>query len=43
MEIVIGIVGLLIGAVVAWYVTGHMANSRAMKIVIDAEKEAEVI
>ncbi len=43
MEIVIGIVGLLIGAVVAWYVTGLMANSRAKKIVSDAEKEAEVI
>ena len=43
MEIVIGIVGLLIGAVVAWYVTGQMANSRAKKIVSDAEKEAEVI
>jgi ribonuclease Y len=27
MEIVIGIIGLLIGAVVAWYVTGKMANS----------------
>jgi ribonuclease Y len=43
MEIVIGIVGLLIGAVVAWYVTGLMANSRAKKILSDAEKEAEVI
>ncbi len=43
MEIVIGIVGLLIGAVAAWYITGHMANSRAKKIVSDAEKEAEVI
>ena len=27
MGIVIGIIGLLIGAVVAWYVTGKMANS----------------
>jgi len=43
MEIVIGIVGLFIGAVAAWYITGHMANSRAKKIVSDAEKEAEVI
>lgn len=43
MEIVIGIVGLFIGAVAAWYITGHIANSRAKKIVSDAEKEAEVI
>ena len=43
MEIVIGIIGLLIGAVVAWYVTGKMANSRARNIMSDAEKDAEVI
>lgn len=43
MEIVIGIIGLLIGAVSAWYVTGKMANSRAQNILSDAEKDAEVI
>ncbi len=42
--IVIGIViGLLIGAVAAWYVTGKMANSRAQNILSDATKDAEVI
>lgn len=43
MEIVIGIVGVLLGALIAWYVTGKMANSRAQKIMSDAEKDAEVI
>lgn len=43
MEIVIGIIGLLAGAVVAWFLTGKMANSRAQKILSDAEKDAEVI
>lgn len=43
MEIVIGIIGLLIGAAIAWYLTGKTANSRAQKIVSDAEKDAEVI
>lgn len=43
MEIVIGVIGLLIGAVVAWYVTGKTANSRAQNILSDAEKDAEVI
>jgi ribonuclease Y len=43
MEIVIGIIGLIIGAAIAWYVTGKMANSRAQNILSDAEKDAEVI
>jgi ribonuclease Y len=43
MEIGLGIAGLLIGALVAWYLTGQMANSRAKKILSDAEKDAEVI
>ncbi len=43
MEIVIGVIGLLVGAVIAWYVTGKMANSRAQNILSDAEKDAEVI
>ena len=43
MEIVIGIIGLVIGAVVAWFLTGKMANSRAQNILKDAEKDAEVI
>ena len=43
MEIVIGIIGLAIGAVVAWFLTGKMANSRAQNILSDAEKDAEVI
>ena len=43
MEIVIGIIGLVIGAVVAWFMTGKMASSRARNILSDAEKDAEVI
>src|SRR5690554_356940 len=43
MEIVIGIIGLVIGAVVAWFLTGKMATSRARNILSDAEKDAEVI
>ena len=43
MNIVIGIIGLVIGAVIAWYFTGKTANSQAQKILSDAEKEAEVI
>ena len=43
MEIFIGIIGLLVGAVIAWYVTGKAANSRARNILSDAEKDAEVI
>ncbi|MGI6074064.1 MAG: ribonuclease Y [Fermentimonas sp.] len=43
MEILIGIIGLIIGAAIAWYVTGKLANSRAQKILSDAEKDAEVI
>ena len=43
MNIVIGIIGLIIGAFVSWYMTGKAANSRAQKIMSDAEKDAEVI
>lgn len=43
MEIVIGIIGLLVGAAIAWYITGKSANSRAQKVLSDAEKDAEVI
>jgi len=43
MEIVIGIIGLAIGAAVAWFLTGKMANSRARNILTEAEKDAEVI
>lgn len=44
MQIVISLViGLLVGAVIAWYVTGKMANSRAQNILSDAGKDAEVI
>jgi len=43
MEIVIGIIGLVIGVVIAWYLTGKTANSRAQKILGDAEKDADVI
>ncbi|HHT34609.1 MAG: ribonuclease Y [Proteiniphilum sp.] len=43
MEIVIGIIGLVIGAVIAWLLTGKMANSRAQSILSDAEKDAEVV
>ena len=43
MEIVIGIVGLLLGAAIMWYFAVRAANSRYTKIVSDAEKDAEVI
>src|SRR5690554_4923184 len=43
MGILIGIIGVLIGAIAAWYVTGNTANSRARNILSDAEKDAEVI
>jgi ribonuclease Y len=43
MEIVIGIIGLAIGAVIAWFLTGKMASSRAQNILSDAEKDADVI
>ena len=44
MNIVIGIIiGLVIGASVAWYLTGKTANSKAQRILCDAEKDAEVI
>lgn len=43
MEIVVGIIGIIVGAVVAWYLTGKAANSRARNILSDAEKDAEVI
>ena len=43
MEIVLGIVGLLIGAAIMWYFAVHSANSRYKTIVSDAEKDAEVI
>ncbi len=43
MGILIGIIGVLIGAIAAWYVTGKTANSRAKNILSDAEKDAEVI
>lgn len=43
MEIVIGIIGLSIGAIIAWFLTGKMASSRAQNILSDAEKDADVI
>ncbi len=43
MEIVIGIVGLLIGAAIMWYFAIRSATSRYKRIVSDAEKDAEVI
>ena len=43
MNIVIGIIGLVVGAIIAWYLTGKTANSRAQKILSDAEKDADVI
>lgn len=43
MNIFIGIIGLVAGALIAWYLTGKTANSRAQKILSDAEKDAEVI
>ena len=41
--IFIGLIGLLIGAVITWFAVGKMANSRAQKVLSDAEKDAEVI
>ena len=43
MEIIIGIICLVAGALIAWYLTGKRANSTAQKILCDAEKDAEVI
>lgn len=43
MEIVIGIVGLLVGAAVMWYFAVRSANSRYKQIVNDAVKDSEVI
>lgn len=43
MNIFIGIIGLVAGALIAWYLAGKTANSRAQKILSDAEKDAEVI
>lgn len=43
MEIIIGIVGLLIGAAITWYLARHSANSRYKRILNDAEKDAEVV
>jgi ribonuclease Y len=41
--ILIGIIGLLVGAVIAWFAIGKMAKSRANTMLSDAEKDAEVI
>ena len=43
MNIIIGIIGLLVGAAIAWILSGRVANSKAQKILSDAEKDAEVI
>ena len=43
LVIVIGIVGLLIGAAIMWYFAVQSANSRYKQIVSDAEKDSEVI
>ncbi len=44
MDILIGvIIGLLLGAAAAWYITGKMANSHAQKLLNDAQQDAEVI
>ncbi|MDR0333622.1 MAG: ribonuclease Y [Dysgonamonadaceae bacterium] len=43
MEILIGVIGLLVGAAIAWFLAGKVANSRAQKVLSDAEKDAEVI
>lgn len=43
MEIVLGIVGLIIGAAIMWYFAVHSANSRYKTIVSDAERDAEVM
>ena len=43
MNIIIGIIGLLVGAAIAWILSGRVANSKAQKILSNAEKDAEVI
>lgn len=43
MEIVIGIVGLIIGATVMWFYAVNSATSRYKTIVSDGEKDAEVM
>ncbi|MDR1369149.1 MAG: ribonuclease Y [Dysgonamonadaceae bacterium] len=41
--IIIGVVGLIIGAVVAWIAVNTVAKSKSRKIIEEAEKEAETI
>ena len=41
--VIIGIVGLIIGAAIMWYFAVQSASSRYKKIVSDAEKDSEVI
>ena len=43
MEILIGIVGLLIGAAIMWYFAVNAATSRYKNIVSDGQKDAEVM
>ena len=43
IPILAGLIGLIIGAIVAWYITGKTANSRVQKMLSDAEQDAEVI
>lgn len=41
--VIVGIVALIVGGAVAWFISSQMANSRAKKILDDAAKDAEVI
>ena len=43
VTVIIGIVGLLVGATIMWYFAVQSANSRYKQIVNDAEKDSEVI
>ena len=43
VTVIIGIVGLLVGAAIMWYFAVQSANSRYKQIVNDAEKDSEVI
>ncbi|MEN9918500.1 MAG: ribonuclease [Bacteroidota bacterium] len=43
MEIVIGIIALIVGAVATWFVLNNVTNSKIKKRVDDAERDAEVI
>lgn len=43
MDIIFGVVGLVIGAIITWFVLNFLANASVKRRVEEAEREAEVI